>query len=36
MKVGVDAMTPDEFRELSAKMSKYLDLRGCKTEKLFL
>lgn len=33
MKVSVDAMSPNEFREHAERMSQYIDLRGCKTEK---
>lgn len=33
MKVIKDAMSPDEFREFAERMSQYIDLRGCKTEK---
>ena len=33
MKVSKDAMSSDEFRELAERISKYVDLRGCRTEK---
>ena len=33
IKVSSDAMSPDEFREFAKRMSQYIDLRGCKTEK---
>jgi len=33
MKVSKDAMSPDEFRDFAERMSQYIDLRGCKTEK---
>jgi len=33
MKVSKNAMTSDEFRKFAKRMSKYFDLRGCRTEK---
>lgn len=33
MKVSKDALSSDEFRELAERISKYVDLRGCRTEK---
>lgn len=33
MKVSSGAMSPDEFREFTERMSQYIDLRDCKTEK---
>jgi len=33
MKVSKDARTPEEFRKYAKRMSKYFDLRGCRTEK---
>lgn len=33
MKVSKNAMTPNEIRELAERISKYVDLRGCRTEK---
>ena len=33
MKLSKDAWTPEEFRNHAQRMSKYFDLRGCKTEK---
>ena len=33
MKVSKDARTPEEFRKFAERMSKYFDLRGCRTEK---
>jgi len=33
MKVSKGAMPPDKFRESAKRMSKYVDLRGCRTEK---
>ena len=33
MKVRKDARTPEEFRKYAKRMSKYFDLRGCRTEK---
>ena len=33
MKVSMRGMPPDEFRKLAKRMSQYVDLRGCKTEK---
>ena len=32
IKVSIDAMTSDEFREFAERMSKYFDLRSCDTE----
>lgn len=33
MKVGKEAMPPEKFRKFAKRMSKYVDLRGCRTEK---
>jgi hypothetical protein len=33
MKVSKKAMSSDEFRELAERISKYVDFRGCTTEK---
>ena len=33
MKVSKDAIPPEEFRKFAERMSKYFDLRGCRTEK---
>ena len=33
MKVSKGARTPEEFRAFAEHMSKYIDLRGCRTEK---
>ena len=32
MKVSIDAMTADEFRELAKHISTYISLRGCMDE----
>ena len=33
MKVSEDAWTKEEFRNYAERMSKYFDLKGCRTEK---